>query len=173
MSSKSLHNTACTTIWLACLACLGCGEDWQAETHPVIGRVNINGQAPEGAVVTLYTTGEKVDERNSRPWGVVQHDGSFTLTTYDKGDGAPVGTYKLTIKWPEDLSKPSTAMTDRLGGKFARPEQSQWTVTIEEGNNELELIEITGVKVQTKRHASPGKAPPMPGGTGAEGGSGR
>lgn len=168
MSSKSLHKTACTTIWLACLVCLGCGQDWHAETYPATGRVTINGQPAEGAVVTLHPTGQKVDQRNSKPWGIVQEDGRVTLKTYEKGDGAPASQYNVTIKWPEDLSKPSTAMTDRLGGRFSRPERSQWTVTIEEGENELEPIEITGAKVQKKRHSSPGKAPPMPGGLGPD-----
>lgn len=158
---------------LACAACLGCGEDWKAETYPATGKVTINGEPPEGAVVTLYPADEKVDKRNSRPWGIVQEDGTFTLKTYENGDGAPAGEYDVTLKWPWDVSTPSGAMTDRLGGRFSRPEQSQWTVTIEEGENELEPIELSGVQVKNRRRTSPGQAPPMPGNTGTAGNSGR
>jgi hypothetical protein len=29
--------------------------------------------------------------------GQVKEDGSFVLTTYDQGDGAPAGTYRVTL----------------------------------------------------------------------------
>ena len=34
------------------------------------------------------------------PTGQVESDGSYTLTTYLKGDGAPAGEYAVTIYWP-------------------------------------------------------------------------
>lgn len=143
--------------------CVGCGgEDWQAETHPASGRITINGEAPVGAVVELHSTGEKPDVRNSRPWGIVQEDGSYTLTTYERGDGAPSGEYAVIIKWPPDVSQPSLA--DRLNGAYANPERSPWTVTINDGENKLTPIEITGAKVLSKEQARPPRrAPPGPG----------
>lgn len=147
---------------LACMACLGCGEDWHAETHPATGRVTINGQPPEGALVHLYPAGEKVDVRNSRPWGVVQEDGTFTLTTYELGDGAPEGEYHFTIVWPFDPKVPSP--TDRLGYKYSRPEQSQWQVTVEEGQNDLPLVEITNVAVNRDPQSRSAREAAMPSG---------
>lgn len=147
-----------TTAW-----CAGCGEDWPAETHPVTGKLTVNGEPAEGAVVTLYPVGEKVDQRNSKPWGIVDDDGVFDLQTYEKGDGAPVGEYVVTIKWPRDINDMSQAMTDRLGKAYSNPDKSEWRVTIEEGNNLLDPIEITGAKVQPKDKAQPPrKGPPGP-----------
>ncbi|MEX2174793.1 MAG: hypothetical protein WD872_10555 [Pirellulaceae bacterium] len=144
-------------------ACVGCGgEEWHAETYPARGRITINGAAPAGAVVELQATGEAADVRNSRPWAVVQDDGSYTLSTYEIGDGAPAGEYAISIKWPPDVSKPSLA--DRLGNAYSNPSGSQWKATVSAGENQLPLIEIVGAKVLSKEQAAtPRNAPPGPG----------
>jgi hypothetical protein len=164
---KRRQNLVSTTAVLALAACTlfpGCGgEDWHAETYPAHGRVTINGEPAAGAVVELHATGEKPDVRNSRPWAVVEDDGAYTLSTYEKGDGAPPGDYALTVRWPPDVSQPSLA--DRLGGAYATPAQSQWSVTISEGDNQLPPVEITGAKVlpqeQTGAAAQRPSGPPM------------
>jgi len=56
------------------LPVLGCDEDWQAKTVPATGRVTINGQPPEGAIVHLYPVDEKADIRTTR-----------NLQIYDQG----------------------------------------------------------------------------------------
>ena len=159
----------CLTFGIALLSCaalIGCGEkDWHAETHPTRGRVIINGQPAAGAVVELHSTGEKKpDVRNSRPWGIVQQDGTFTLSTYESGDGAPPGEYAITVRWPPDVNQPS--LEDRLGGAYTKPDQSKWRATITEGDNELPPVEITGARVQAKGQAGasspPPTGPPMP-----------
>lgn len=152
-------------LWLSGLACcVGCSDDWKADTQPVEGRVTINGEPPEGALVHLYPVGEKVDIRGSRPWGMVEADGTYTLSTYELGDGAPVGEYTFTITWPVDPSTPSP--TDRLGYAYSSAEKSDYGVTVVEGVTELEPIEMTGVRVEENPQASrtgrPG--PPGPGG---------
>lgn len=136
----------------ACLVCTGCGsEDWQAETHPAHGRVTVNGEPPAGAVIELHATGEAADVRNSRPWAIVEADGSYTLSTYEAADGAPAGNYAVTIKWPPDVSQPSLA--DRLNYAYVHPDRSQWNVTVTEGENELPPIEIVGARILPKDQA--------------------
>lgn len=143
-------------------ACVGCGgEAWQAETQPAEGVITVNGEPPVGAVVELHPTGEAADERNSRPWAVVRDDGSYTLTTYEPGDGAPVGEYAVIVKWPPDVSKPSLA--NRLRGAYSDPKRSQWQVEISEGENQLPPLEIEGAKVLSKQQAGPPRgSPPGP-----------
>lgn len=144
--------------------CLGCGdEDWQAETYPAQGRITINGESPSGTVVELHSTGEQPDVRNSRPWAIVQEDGTYVLSTYETGDGAPVGDYKVVLRWPPDVTQPSLA--DRLGGAYSTPQRSPWMVNISEGDNELPPIELTGAKVLPKEKLTPpgGQGPPGPG----------
>lgn len=144
--------------------CVGCGDDWRSETQPVTGKLTVNGEPPEGAVVTFHPTGEKVDKRNSTPWGVIDAQGVFHLQTYATGDGAPVGEYVVTVKWPWDVNDMGLAMTDRLGKAYARPEKSQWRITIEEGENILDPIEIAGAKVDMTPPAKVGKKVPGPAG---------
>lgn len=145
----------------AAVACSGCGENWKAATYPARGTITINGEPPAGAVVELRSAGEQPDVRNSRPWAVVQEDGSYSLSTYEKGDGAPAGTYKVVVRWPPDVSQPSLA--DRLGGAYATPERSRWVVIVSEVENDLPPVEITGAKVLPKEKASAGgRMPPGP-----------
>ena len=143
-------------------ALAGCGdEDWQAQTYPARGTITINGAPPAGAVVELHSTGEQPDVRNSRPWAVVQEDGSYSLSTYEKEDGAPVGTYKVVVRWPPDVTQPSLA--DRLSGAYSTGARSKWTVTVSEGENDLPPVEITGAKVLPKETAGGGgRTPPGP-----------
>ena len=136
-------------VLMSAIACQGCGgEDWHAETYPAHGRITINGQPPAGAVIELHATGHRPDERNSRPWAVVQEDGTYVLSTYETGDGAPAGQYALTLRWSPDVTQPS--LVDRLSGAYANPERSPYSVTISEGDNELPPVEITGARVLAK-----------------------
>lgn len=147
------------------LFCAGCGETWQTATYPAHGAITINGQPPEGAVVELQSVDEGADVRNSRPWGVVSADGTYSLTTYSTNDGAPVGEYVVTVRWPPTVDRPSLA--DRLNSAFSTPDESQWQVTIVEGENELPPIAITGAKVAPREKAGARGAPPMGPGMGA------
>ncbi|GEM_PF-758778 len=146
----------------AILVCQGCGgEAWQAATHPSSGSLTVNDQPAVGAVVELHSVGKQPDTRNSRPWAIVQADGSYTLSTYQSGDGAPLGDYAITIRWPPDVTQPS--MEDQLGGAYATAQKTKWKVTINDGENVLPAIAIEDVKLQGKASADGSrKAPPMP-----------
>ena len=141
-------------------ASAGCEGDWRAETHPASGSISINGEPPVGALVHLDPVGSKVDERNSRPWGKVREDGSYTLTTYERDDGAPAGRYRLTVVWPVDPATPSPE--DRLRNRFSEPEQSPWEVSIAEGEHKLPPVEVEDIKVLPGKEAAPTAGPLMP-----------
>ena len=130
----------------------GCGEDWQAQTFPVSGRLTINGQPATGALVQLVATGAQPDVRNSRPWGVVGPDGAFHLATYEPGSGAPAGDYGLTITWPVDSSV--LGSPDRLQGKYADPATYRQPVTIKGGPTAIPPIELTRVIVAQNPRAA-------------------
>ena len=154
LHQKIFHRVCAALLVAGCVAFQGCGgKDWQAETHPSRGRLTVNGQPAGGAVVELHSTGEtKPDVRNSRPWAVVQEDGTYTLSTYERGDGAHLGEYAVVVRWPPDVNQPS--LLDRLGNAYSRPEKSKWRVTIAEGENELPPVEITGAKVLPKKQVA-------------------
>jgi hypothetical protein len=151
------HTFATTAIALfGSLLLAGCDDGWQAETFPVTGKVVVNGVPAADAVVELRSVGTQPDSRNSRPWGVVQADGSYQLTTYSKHDGAPPGEYALTLRWPSDLSSPSHF--DRLAGVFDSPEAAPLKVTIRPEDNALPTVELSDVKVLPAQKPAVGKS---------------
>lgn len=149
-----------TVVVFMIAALAGCdgGEPWHADTYSASGSITINGEPPEGAVVELRSIGEPSDARDSRPWAVVKADGSFELSTYKAGDGAPPGKYAVVVKWPPDVSQPS--LEDRLGGVYYNPSKSEWDVTIEPGDNTLPPIEIEKAKLAPLKKASGKKTGP-------------
>ncbi|WP_166831217.1 hypothetical protein [Thalassoroseus pseudoceratinae] len=157
LSSVRVFALALTTS----VMCAGCGEDWQADTYPAEGTITINGEPPVGALVQLHPTGEATDKRESLPWGLVQDDGTYTLSTYEMGDGAPIGEYAITIRWSPNVNTPS--LVDRLNNAYNNPEQSEWKVTIDADENELPPIEITGAKVMSADQVVGRRRPPGPG----------
>ena len=61
-------------------------------TVPVTGTVRFQGKPLANASVRFQSQDGKVSAG-----GTTDTDGKFTLTTYTSGDGAPVGTYVVTI----------------------------------------------------------------------------
>lgn len=148
-------------LLLAATATLGgCGEGWQAKTYPAAGKLTINGQPAQGALVQLIPRGAAPDERNSRPWGMVGADGTFQLSTYEPGSGAPPGEYGLTLAWPVDASV--LGSPDRLGGKYAQGGPALPTVTLKAEPNQIPPIELTGIKINTNPRVASGPGMPKP-----------
>jgi hypothetical protein len=78
----------------------------------------------------------------------VKADGRFEVTTYQAGDGAPAGDYRVAILW---FANPdSNSPWDRLGNRYASPERTDIRVSITEGVNQLEPIEIEGARLLSR-----------------------
>jgi hypothetical protein len=77
-------------LLLLTLLC-GCGSGLP-ERGKVTGKVTFNGKpVPEGTVTFYPKTGRSATGR-------IQPDGTYTLTTFDEGDGAIVGSHEVTIE---------------------------------------------------------------------------
>jgi hypothetical protein len=121
---------------LALVAVVGCGPpDGQMAVYPVSGSVTVAGQPASGAKVTLIGLDEKFnDPKSPIPTATVGGDGSFQITSYSAGDGAPDGNYRVVILWEESLpanDDPESAPKpkDKLGGKYNH-DNSELKVTI-------------------------------------------
>jgi hypothetical protein len=79
------------------------------------------------------------------PIGVVNKDGSFTVTAYEPGDGAPPGDYVATVQWFKMVHGAGGAGPgpNVLPAKYARPDSSPIRVSVKEGSTEIPPIEIT------------------------------
>jgi hypothetical protein len=75
----------------------GCAEK-RVPVYPVAGKVSYKGQPPVGATVVLHSV-KSGQTSDVAPSGTVKDDGSFAITSYEPGDGAPQGDYVATIEW--------------------------------------------------------------------------
>jgi hypothetical protein len=86
-----------------------------------------------------------------RPFGVTDDQGNFELTTFERGDGAPVGDYMIAVRGREPafpgerLRADAAAAAQRqsiVPDKFGFPDQSGLTASIKAGVNELPPFDL-------------------------------
>jgi len=128
------------------LSCLlpyaGCGKGRPA-TMQVSGRVTYQGQpVPEGSIMFH-------PEKGRPALGSIGPDGSYTLTTFDQGDGAAPGKYRVTIDARAAAANAPRSFQEELGGnsptsigvkwlapeKYSRLETSNLTAEVKPGQN--------------------------------------
>jgi 5-hydroxyisourate hydrolase-like protein (transthyretin family) len=114
-------------------------------TVPVGGEVYVDGQ-PAGMVQVECHPSEGLDkEQPTITQAVTDEEGKFQLATYEAGDGAPPGEYRLTFVW-QDFSPMAAGFSgpDKLKGRYSDPKTSQVSLTLEEGAAiDLGRIELT------------------------------
>jgi hypothetical protein len=115
------------------IAPLGCGNP--AGLYPVYGKVLVKGEPAAGAVVYFHHEGPSAPSSPAIPFGIVDDDGSFSLTCDNLGNGCPPGKYAVLVEWrkgarDEVVPAKTTGKTkpakrsrirtgpDRLGGRY-------------------------------------------------------
>lgn len=131
----------------------GC-SDGRVKTYPVAGQVLVGGEPAGGARVVFCPASDSDQIKLLRPWGKTDSTGSFQLTTFVRGDGAPEGTYQVTVRWPKETrqSNPPAAdsederggpvLRDVLNGRYAHPDKSGLTAVIKPGRNKLPPLKL-------------------------------
>ena len=149
ITHTSLNRSSLVTTWLAgvvfAITFAGCGgEEGRVPVYKVTGKVTVSGEVPEGALVVLYPAKIQGDQE-LRPSGKVRSDGSFSLTTYEADDGAPVGEYTATIAWNKLIKRgqDSVAGPNVIAKDYAKRESSTWKVKVEDAPNDLAPLQIT------------------------------
>ncbi len=130
---KRLYNQR--VIWSVLCGMLllsGCGgEDLdRPKTAPVTGTVSYQGRLVELGVISFIP-----DNGERSGIGRIQEDGTFTVSTYSEGDGAIVGTNKVTISaYDKDL-------VNHVPGSYESVYTTSLTFEVEpETNNEFEIV---------------------------------
>ncbi len=131
---------------LTAVVLAGCGKGLSVpSTAPVSGVVKYKGKPLQGIRVTLHPQADTAKPAFI-PSGQTGPDGRFKLSTGKPGNGAPPGTYVVTFDKPEIGSPAATRSIeteiDAFGGKYSDPAKSEWTVTIEKGENSLQPFEL-------------------------------
>lgn len=103
--------------------------------HPATGIARAGHTPLVGAQIRLHPRGMTLPD-DATPSATVQDDGTFALTTFTKGDGAPAGDYVATVQWFR-VAKDGSAGGNALPKRYASPTTSPLTVTIREGTNDL------------------------------------
>src|SRR5262245_25475123 len=100
---RRLTPVACLSL-AAALVCLAGGAKGpnrgRIEVDPVVGKLLVNGVPAANAMVAFHPLGTG-GPAALRPVGVTGPDGTFCLTSYEAGDGAPAGEYAVTAVWPD------------------------------------------------------------------------
>jgi len=108
----------------------------------VTGKVLVEGTPAEGANVVFHPLDPK---QEVKPRGAVGADGTFKLTTYLPGDGAPSGDYKVTVEWCRMIETPQgdpIPGPNLLPVEWSKPETTIHKVTVS-GRTEVPPFEVT------------------------------
>jgi len=92
-------------VGLLCVLSSGCGGDGRPRLVRVEGTVTLDGQPLEGAIVAFQPIVEDKAKFQRPSSGVTDPSGKFQLKTYEPGDGAPVGKYRVAIVKREVVGK--------------------------------------------------------------------
>lgn len=147
MESGTARNCSMTCSLVALAAVLiaaGCGNgsDWPT-CYPVTGKVLVDGEPAVRAIVAFHPLAPSADGKSYGASTFTDDDGAFRLTTFEAGDGALPGEYRVTVvanfkvQDGQDVSVP-----DLLGGKYADAATSELKVTVREEENAIPSFEL-------------------------------
>ena len=132
-------------IAMTCLALVlpSCGKRRKA-VYPVHGKVFDNQDKPAVGAMIVFHPSDGGNSDSNTATGTVQDDGSFSLTTYEKDDGAPEGDYVATIEWrPKGQGFGAPDGPDRLNGQLSNKANSKLRFKVgNQPDNVLEPIKL-------------------------------
>ena len=146
LSTRSVTPVLVTAV-VALAFCQGCGEKMpdgpRVPTFPVVGQILVDGKPPDYLAVTLEPQFEK-PQVIPGSGAYTDKDGKFAISTFETGDGAPAGTYKLTFMWGQiNLLNGQYSGPDKLKGRYKKPDDSKHNVTVTDQKIDLGTIELT------------------------------
>jgi hypothetical protein len=141
-AASVLRGLFLTSMVLLPLGCAKAPEGPPVPVFPAKGKITFQGQLMPGASVVLHPKQPVADVPNPR--ANVGKDGSFEVTTFAGGDGAPEGEYVLTVTWYKFVQqgpdlKPGPNV---IPPKYTNPQRSNVVVKIAAGQNDLQTIQL-------------------------------
>ncbi|HEY2784687.1 MAG TPA: hypothetical protein VGJ05_06885 [Fimbriiglobus sp.] len=107
--------------------------------YPVEGQLLVSGVPAADAHITFHP----LDGKGVPVTGRTGRDGSFTLTSFTPGDGAPAGEYSVTVVWPNDSivrdECADTTTHDRLNKAYSDPAAKKIVVVVKPEPNHITL----------------------------------
>jgi hypothetical protein len=128
---------------------------------PVKGSVQMDGKPLSQAELTFYPV-QPLPSGASKilPRARTQDDGTFSVTTYSDGDGAPEGSYRVTVTWRgtgtgEDEERRTDDDPNLVPPMYHNPRITKLRAKVEEGENTLPAFEINMVQQQASNGTGP------------------
>lgn len=137
----------CVILGVAAVLVAGCsGNSGPARktTFKVTGTLEVNGQPPMSPMqIECHNAAGMDTKMPSVSQAISEPEGTFEISTYEKGDGIPAGEYTLTVTWRVfNTMSMMYSGEDRLGGKYADPKTSTIKFTIKDQAVDLGTIEL-------------------------------
>jgi hypothetical protein len=143
--------------WMLLTICatlvLGCSKGPGVQTYPVSGTVKYKG-APVAGVQVAFTSPSQAKPAV----GTTDAQGKFQLTTFAPNDGAPAGSYTVTVAKPKASSSGNTEMTVKTASGGIQPSDDYAKFmkgAAKKSAAKAESVEEGGVP---EKYASPGSS---------------
>lgn len=122
--------------------CSDSKEPWET-TYPVSGVVTYKGTPVANADISFFPKDESFPD-SVRPKAKSTTDGTFVISTYGSGDGAPAGDYKVTIVRHEIAVSKDTivAKPNDLPNKYSKRDTTDLEVQVVSSPNDLAPFEL-------------------------------
>lgn len=146
---KTLYNQASILILLPFILISSCSKEQRGgpreETYPITGIIHVDGKPAQDLQVRAIAENPQGANKSFTIAGFTDPEGKFSLSTYESGDGAPVGEYKLIFMWGQrSLMSGGYGAPDKLKKKYLDPKKSEYSVKVAKGApSDLGIIELT------------------------------
>ncbi len=146
MPTSWFKNRLLVVFMLSTLGVTGCGKGGLA-TYPVEGTFKYQGTEDTIPGAKLELRAQARDDKHGQATvtGVVGEDGTITLTTFEKGDGVPSGSYQIILKEPPiplgwSVDEHGDLPPSKIPEKYKSYSTSDLTVEISpDGENRLDI----------------------------------
>lgn len=120
----------------------GCNSSNGVTLFPVEGELRLNGQPLAGAHVVFHPLQSTAKVPPAR--AQTDASGKFKLTTFQTEDGAPAGTYSVTVEYFPLWQQHDEFLAYRnvLPPKYASPATTDLKIEVAQGTNKLNALEI-------------------------------
>jgi len=132
-------------ILALCVVCGACKKDMnRVATFPVTGTVLVDGQPVEQLAVRCISLQGMDKENPTESSTFTDKEGKFSISTYEAGDGVPVGSYVLTFQWGQWNLFSGGYGGDKFEGKYNDPAKSTFKFDVQEGQpTDVGTIELS------------------------------
>lgn len=132
---------------LALLLIVGCGGEQvgvtRVKTVPVSGKVLIDGSPVEHIAIRAKRSDGQMSDAIVGSNAYTGADGTFVISTYERGDGVPPGEYKLTFQWGKYNLFNGQYSGDKFEGKYSDVETSEFAISVVDEAIDMGTIALT------------------------------